>query len=1210
MNTVVTTQAYWTPAAVVVQTWTRRMLAVLSVRRRREERRCAEEERVQAIAKLNVCTRLEMDRLLVRALEARKLYVNKSQRRGSATRRRGSGSEDADDNAPEEKTAENQRSPRRGSARQRRGSARARAGSDASSPSAKKNRRSSASDVPLDGGMYTLTLRMGGGIFGDGYSAGREVGTVASWGIEGVYKDLANAPGAQAFDGTRWKKLFSKARGGKSILRRVPVTKLDIIFARHKDKDRRNLSFPQFAHALEEAANIWDAKSKASKKKLQKRLASAVAGAGKVMAASAAAAAFKDAGAVSAATGSERTAATTNDDVVKRRVVKGGDTPVFRLVCNHVMRAKYARKAEAKLSDAALQNMNAQAARMQRYFFMHVTGHKLLQLARVERMEYDTNKQQFAAAQKIQIFWRSKLARKMLIAMINEMYVKYHDPVTGAPYYYNKVLNQKSWYKPYLLKDSEDVANEFHLPDKDTEFVVLCSYCRADKPSVVCAECEDPYCAECFAQLHKAGARKSHTSYEVKVCKECDYQVATRKDRRTGKVYCDNCFINVFRKSSNAPPRVLESGAALSPEAIFSLNRRRPWHPVVATCVECEIYACRWRCHSCEDLFCTKCFAKVHSKGSRQSHDCDHLPCQLTMLVKYKQAKQFKAEMRERARKRAILEAEKREQQSKTSALKLQTLWRARRDRVAGLERMRAARIAKRKAYYEKKALAEMNKDIGFRIKKFGHDVKDFFTKTRDERLQVLLPGTVKVQNSYNIVYPTVDLRKHGVEDQKRIQIGDGKRGLKFKVHVAGADVLTAEQIPLDAEYTGPSAEGVSIYLLPHIGRVRKALYDAVDRLKNAPVFKRIKDKFIELRDKIKDDPRFKALVAKGLELKDKLASKAKELMAKAKAKGSELLSKTKAHFNAAKKKAQKKKKKGSSPRGSPNRTPNASPKRTPTGSPRRTPTGSPRRTPTGSPKRTPTGSPKRTPTGSPKRTPTGTPASSSTSSPKISPRRDSPRGQSPRISPRRDSPRGGSRDNSPKGSPRKDEETVAAATVPSADESANAAVQEAQYYDTDHGATSAQNYDESGYDGYYDEHGQYHQHAYTDQAYGGEGQEYQYPGYDAYATDAAAAGGQAEEYPAAGDQTEWLEFFDDASGAISCPRSVHAYYAAVFAPLTLQFCSRRSSLLPQPGNWRNDVGGPKVVLRSIMAHSDTKAFDSTWHCNRVLMCISLLVRQ
>lgn len=108
------------------------------------------------------------------------------------------------------------------------------------------------------------------------------------------------------------------------------------------------------------------------------------------------------------------------------------------------------------------------------------------------------------------------------------MYTKFYDPTTGAPYYYNKLLNQKSWYKPFLLRDNEDIEAVFHLPDKETEFVALCSYCRADKPAVMCANCDDPFCEACFARLHHAGARKTHTSFEVKSCSECKYQVSGR----------------------------------------------------------------------------------------------------------------------------------------------------------------------------------------------------------------------------------------------------------------------------------------------------------------------------------------------------------------------------------------------------------------------------------------------------------------------------------------------------------------------------------------------------------------------------------------------------------------------------------------------------------------------------------------------------------
>ena len=62
----------------------------------------------------------------------------------------------------------------------------------------------------------------------------------------------------------------------------------------------------------------------------------------KVAVMASAAAAFSDAGAVFGAEASGKTdlgfAAGT------RRVVKGGDTPLFRLVCNHIMRARQVEK--------------------------------------------------------------------------------------------------------------------------------------------------------------------------------------------------------------------------------------------------------------------------------------------------------------------------------------------------------------------------------------------------------------------------------------------------------------------------------------------------------------------------------------------------------------------------------------------------------------------------------------------------------------------------------------------------------------------------------------------------------------------------------------------------------------------------------------------------------------------------------------------------
>lgn len=118
-----------------------------------------------------------------------------------------------------------------------------------------------------------------------------------------------------------------------------------------QDKKRRNLSFPQFAHALEEAANIWAGVRKKKKAKQQPPPLALALGdkseegarrdskSSKVATMASAAAAFSAAGAVFGAEASSKTDLDSESSGT-RRVVKGGDTPLFRLVCDHIMRAR------------------------------------------------------------------------------------------------------------------------------------------------------------------------------------------------------------------------------------------------------------------------------------------------------------------------------------------------------------------------------------------------------------------------------------------------------------------------------------------------------------------------------------------------------------------------------------------------------------------------------------------------------------------------------------------------------------------------------------------------------------------------------------------------------------------------------------------------------------------------------------------------------
>lgn len=111
---------------------------------------------------MHLLNSLEADRLLVRALEARKLFVDKSQKRGGGGRRRRRGSlgggkdeaVDGENQDPEALPDGDSNSTN----------------SKASPPTSPKGKgRKKAEEEPRPGGLFTLTVRLRGGIFGDGY---------------------------------------------------------------------------------------------------------------------------------------------------------------------------------------------------------------------------------------------------------------------------------------------------------------------------------------------------------------------------------------------------------------------------------------------------------------------------------------------------------------------------------------------------------------------------------------------------------------------------------------------------------------------------------------------------------------------------------------------------------------------------------------------------------------------------------------------------------------------------------------------------------------------------------------------------------------------------------------------------------------------------------------------------------------------------------
>jgi hypothetical protein len=59
------------------------------------------------------------------------------------------------------------------------------------------------------------------------------------------------------------------------------------------------------------------------------------------------------------------------------------------------------------------------------------------------------------AAIHIQGLWKTRAARKMVQAMVGEVFEKAYDEKVGACYYYNKLTQQAQWEKPKLLGSTD-----------------------------------------------------------------------------------------------------------------------------------------------------------------------------------------------------------------------------------------------------------------------------------------------------------------------------------------------------------------------------------------------------------------------------------------------------------------------------------------------------------------------------------------------------------------------------------------------------------------------------------------------------------------------------------------------------------------------------------------------------------------------------------
>jgi hypothetical protein len=274
---------------------------------------------------------------------------------------------------------------------------------------------------------------------------------------------------------------------------------------------------------------------------------------------------------------------------------------------------------------------------------------------------------------------RIRKAKRVLANMAGQIIQKYVDPKTGFFYYYNPRTGHRSVKKPEIL-GSQDVAKPFELPDKHTEYVVLCANCSTKSAKVFCEPCGDAYCNDCFTTLHSKGKKASHHRDKMPMCSYCEYQAATRYDR-FHKQFCDSCYDYQYEDTMQA----------------------KTYTHIVLPCCECNARACKWRCKECEDVFCTPCFGKIHSSGKRALHT--NIP-----LTYYTVKMESQRLAMEREAKRKIAAAEKesrmgivRQEKLEYIARKLQALWRGRQGRAEGKAYLKVERKKMRHHYRQSK---------------------------------------------------------------------------------------------------------------------------------------------------------------------------------------------------------------------------------------------------------------------------------------------------------------------------------------------------------------------------------------------------------------------------------------------------------------------------------------------------------------------------
>ncbi|CAM9489971.1 unnamed protein product, partial [Chrysoparadoxa australica] len=301
-----------------------------------------------------------------------------------------------------------------------------------------------------------------------------------------------------------------------------------------------------------------------------------------------------------------------------------------------------------------------------------------------------------AAAVVLQASVRQVQGHRKVVAVARHVIEKFVDPGTNRPYWSNPRTGRVVWDKPKVLGQL-DTHRYTQIATKKTEHVVLCSGCDEEVVTRLCMDCSDSFCQNCYDNVHTRGNRAEHYSKAIHPCIICGYQQSTRLcehcSSRSGRThaYCDVCF---FNEHPWQDPLREDSAGTGTPHA---------WSPLVVMCIECKRYAARWLCKTCDDVFCTGCFTRLHRHGTMSTHPVEKLPYYTRdMHMQYEMDTKLLKHL-EAAHEAKLRRKQELEQQKVRAACTIQAAWRGMVGRVEGKKILKSGRRKMRCDWHQRK---------------------------------------------------------------------------------------------------------------------------------------------------------------------------------------------------------------------------------------------------------------------------------------------------------------------------------------------------------------------------------------------------------------------------------------------------------------------------------------------------------------------------